>query len=225
MEWEYTRAENGNIALTGEIDLAACNGEFVLALGFGSIWTEAGQHARSTLFEDYDDVRAHYVSQWKNWQTTLLKLDEPLAAERSVSRVHRSACAPMSPKIFSAALSPVSRFPGASTKAMKISADIISSGRATWSKPPGALLAAGAVNDAARVLRYLEATQEADGNWAQNLWLDGRPYWSGIQMDETAFPILLVDLIRREAPAPWASSTAGGRWCARPPASSFATAR
>jgi glucoamylase len=63
----------------------------------------------------------------------------------------------------------------------------------------GALLAAGASNDAVRVLRYLEATQEADGNWAQNLWLDGRPYWSGVQMDETAFPILLLDLLRREA--------------------------
>jgi hypothetical protein len=33
MEWEYTRAENGNVALSGEIDLAACNGEFVLAIG------------------------------------------------------------------------------------------------------------------------------------------------------------------------------------------------
>jgi len=64
----------------------------------------------------------------------------------------------------------------------------------------GALLAAGAVTDAVRVLRYLEATQEAAGNWAQNLWLDGRPYWSGIQMDETAFPVLLLDLLRREAP-------------------------
>src|SRR5215471_10807642 len=35
MTWDYTRAENGNIALTGEIDLQACGGEFVLALGFG----------------------------------------------------------------------------------------------------------------------------------------------------------------------------------------------
>ncbi|HVI07568.1 MAG TPA: glycoside hydrolase family 15 protein, partial [Candidatus Binatia bacterium] len=48
-------------------------------------------------------------------------------------------------------------------------------------------------------LRYLESTQEADGNWAQNLWLDGRPDWSGIQLDETAFPILLLDLLRRES--------------------------
>jgi glucoamylase len=30
------------------------------------------------------------------------------------------------------------------------------------------------------------------------MWLDGTPYWGGIQMDETAFPILLVDLARRE---------------------------
>src|SRR5207237_2672348 len=30
--------------------------------------------------------------------------------------------------------------------------------------------------------------------------LDGRPYWNGLQMDETAFPILLVDLLRRYSP-------------------------
>ncbi|SPE43616.1 Glucan 1,4-alpha-glucosidase (fragment) [Candidatus Sulfotelmatobacter sp. SbA7] len=63
----------------------------------------------------------------------------------------------------------------------------------------GGLLAAGAHDDALRVLHYLEATQEADGHWAQNMWLDGRPYWNGLQMDETAFPILLVDLLRRES--------------------------
>ena len=43
-------------------------------------------------------------------------------------------------------------------------------------------------------------TQDQDGHWAQNLWLDGRPYWGGLQMDETSFPILLIDLLRREAP-------------------------
>jgi glucoamylase len=30
------------------------------------------------------------------------------------------------------------------------------------------------------------------------MWLDGRPYWPGIQMDETALPILLVDMASRE---------------------------
>jgi glucoamylase len=42
LTWRYTRAENGNIALTGEIDLGAGGGECVLALGFGGTSTEAG---------------------------------------------------------------------------------------------------------------------------------------------------------------------------------------
>ncbi len=47
----YQRAENGNVALTGEIDLAATGGEFVLALGFGNIWAEAGEQVRASLME------------------------------------------------------------------------------------------------------------------------------------------------------------------------------
>ena len=47
-------------------------------------------------------------------------------------------------------------------------------------------------------LHWLETAQEADGHWPQNCWLDGAPYWTGVQMDECAFPILLVDLMWRE---------------------------
>jgi glucoamylase len=61
----------------------------------------------------------------------------------------------------------------------------------------GGLLAAGATADARSVLDYLVVIQEADGHWVQNAWLDGRPYWYGIQMDETAFPILLYDMLLR----------------------------
>jgi glucoamylase len=199
MEWDYNRAENGNIAETGEIDLAACHGEFVLALGFGSIWTEAGQQTRSSLLEDFNEVREHFVSQWKNWQTRLLKLDEPrrqndlYRASTAVLRTHES-------KDFLGGIIASLSIPWGFNKGD----EDLGGYHLVWPRDlvetAGALLAAGAVNDAVRVLRYLEATQEADGNWAQNLWLDGRPYWSGIQMDETAFPVLLIDLLRREAP-------------------------
>jgi GH15 family glucan-1,4-alpha-glucosidase len=43
----------------------------------------------------------------------------------------------------------------------------------------------------------LRTVQEADGSWAQNCWLDGKPYWHGLQLDECALPILLVDLAWR----------------------------
>src|SRR5206468_25565 len=58
-------------------------------------------------------------------------------------------------------------------------------------------LAIGAHDEARGAIDYLESTQEADGHWSQNMWLDGTPYWSGVQMDETALPILLVDLAFR----------------------------
>ena len=50
------------------------------------------------------------------------------------------------------------------------------------------------------VLGYLMATQNPDGHWHQNQWLGGRPYWPGVQLDETAFPVLLaVSLSERAA--------------------------
>ena len=49
-----------------------------------------------------------------------------------------------------------------------------------------------------RIINYLQGIQEADGHWPQNCWLDGTPYWNGVQLDECAFPILLVDLALRE---------------------------
>jgi glucoamylase len=62
----------------------------------------------------------------------------------------------------------------------------------------GALMAAGHCNLARRTLRYLVSTQESNGCWPQNMWLDGTAYWAGIQLDETAFPILFAELLRRE---------------------------
>ena len=65
----------------------------------------------------------------------------------------------------------------------------------------GGLLAIGAGDDARRVLGYLETIQDADGHWSQNTWLDGSAFWGGTQMDETALPILLVDLVARSGAA------------------------
>jgi glucoamylase len=198
MEWEYQRAEDGNIAFTGEIDLAACRGEFVLALGFGGIDTEAGQQVRSSLLEDYDELRHHYVMHWQHWQSTLLKLDEP----RRPHDLYRSSTAALrthESKDFLGGIIASLSIPWGFNKGD----EDLGGYHLVWPRDlvetAGALLAAGAVGESVRVLRYLEATQESDGNWAQNLWLDGRPYWGGVQMDETAFPILLLDLLRRES--------------------------
>jgi len=198
MTWESDRAENGNIALTAEIDLAASNGEFILALGFGGIWAEAGQQALSSLLTPYETVRKDYVFHWQNWQRTLRKLDDKprkkdlYRASVAVLRSHES-------KDFLGGIIASLSIPWGFNKGD----EDLGGYHLVWPRDlvenAGGLLAAGAYDDALRVLHYLEATQEADGHWAQNMWLDGRPYWNGLQMDETAFPILLVDLLRRES--------------------------
>jgi len=196
MEWEYERAENGNVALTGEIDLSR-NGEFLIAVGFGRNCWEAGQQVVSTLMEKYEAVRARFVLHWHDWHDRLLKLDDPprshdlYRSSVAVLRTHES-------KDFLGGIIASLSIPWGFDKGD----EDLGGYHLVWPRDlvetAGALLAAQAGLDAVRVLRYLEATQEADGHWAQNLWLDGRPYWAGLQMDETAFPILLLDLIRRE---------------------------
>ncbi len=198
LTWNYSRAENGNLALTGEVDLAACNGQFVLALGFGRNCWEAGQQVVSTLLEDTDGIRDQFVRQWRVWHDSLLPLDQPerdcdlYRTSMAVLRTHES-------KDFVGGIIAGLSIPWGFSKGD----EDLGGYHLVWPRDlvetAGALVAGEAIVDALRVLRYLESTQEADGHWAQNLWLDGRSYWGGIQMDETAFPILLLDLLRREA--------------------------
>ena len=54
------------------------------------------------------------------------------------------------------------------------------------------LLAAGNTETPLRALIYLAVSQHEDGGFSQNFWIDGEPYWRGVQLDEVAFPILLA---------------------------------
>jgi glucoamylase len=198
LTWDYNRAENGNVALTGEIDLSACNGEFVLALGFGGIWAEAGQQALSSLLTPYEEARQQYVFNWHDWHKHLKPLDTP-PRERDLYRTSVAVLRTHESKDLLGGIIASLSIPWGFNKGD----EDLGGYHLIWPRDlvenAGGLLAAGAHDDALRVLHYLESTQEADGYWPQNMWLDGRPYWGGLQMDETAFPILLIDLMRRES--------------------------
>jgi glucoamylase len=60
------------------------------------------------------------------------------------------------------------------------------------------LLAAGNLRTPLRALIYLAASQQPDGGFPQNFWINGEPYWRGIQLDEVAFPILLARRLHHE---------------------------
>jgi glucoamylase len=55
-----------------------------------------------------------------------------------------------------------------------------------------ALFATGQTSTPLRALIWLAAIQRPDGGFPQNSWIDGTAYWSGSQLDQIAFPILLA---------------------------------
>ena len=82
LRWRYDHAPNGNVALTGEIDLNACAGSFVLALGFGRSAAEAALHVRASLNDGVDQALAGYAASWRAWQATLRPLDPQASSGR-----------------------------------------------------------------------------------------------------------------------------------------------
>ncbi|HJV36421.1 glucan 1,4-alpha-glucosidase [Geomonas sp.] len=198
LTWEYTRAQNGNVALTGEIDLSA-DGSFLIALGFGHKACEAGNRARASLQDGFQAAREEYLSQWNLWQQNLLPLDQETSPGR-LNYYRVSTAVIRSHEAYN--------FPGGIIASLSVpwgfakGDNDLGGYHLVWPRDlvesAGALLAVGAHGEVGRVLRYLQSTQEEDGHWGQNMWLDGTPYWNGIQMDETALPVLLVDLARRE---------------------------
>jgi glucoamylase len=197
MTWEYGRAENGNVALTAEVDLSAGDGEFLLTLGFGLTPAEAARCALASLADGMPKARTRYVREWREWQRKLtppaatpLSQRDLLAQTLAVLRVHQSK-----------------ELPGGIIASLAIPWGFarddgdIGGYHMVWTRDlvetSGALLAVGANDEVKHVLAFLERTQDQDGHWPQNMWIDGTPYWNGVQLDETAFPILLVDMAWR----------------------------
>lgn len=197
LTWEYTQAEKGNTALVAEIDSASSDGTFVLAVGFGKTADEAAANATASLAEDFDGIKQNYIDGWQDWLTTIKPTSgEPAehdlaAISLAVLRVHESKNP--SGGIVAGLASPWGYAQGDGDKIGY---------HAVWTRDMvesvGGLLAAGAYDRVSGALHFLESTQQLDGHWPQNMWIDGTAYWNGVQMDETALPILLVGLSQRE---------------------------
>jgi len=194
----YDRAENGNIALAAQIDARAVGGSFTIAIGFGADPEIAALHARAALFDSFGDTEARYAHAWRAWQSPLHALDE--LASDSEPHLYRASTAVMKSHMSmnndGGAIASLS-VPWGSSKG---DGDL-GGYHLVWPRDmvetAGGLLAADAHLEMKAMLRFLAVTQEANGRWPQNMWLNGAPYWTGLQLDEVAFPILLVDHARR----------------------------
>jgi glucoamylase len=199
LTWEYERAENGNVALAAEIDLCSSEGEFVLSLGFGTTPSEAATNAVASLKDGFEKAKHDYIAGWQHWTKTQVSLQESALSPGDLSRISVAVIRTHESKSNPGGLIASLSIPWGFSKGD----DDLGGYHLVWARDmvesAGGMLAAGAHDEVRRALSYLRTTQHSDGHWSQNMWLDGSTYWDGIQMDEMALPILLVDLAYRES--------------------------
>jgi glucoamylase len=195
MDWEFGSARNGNIAVLGELNLGCAGSDgsrtFMLAIGIGEGHHTALQKTMSALATKFEQHRERYITQWHR-----VANPEWLAAKSQdggkLMRASHNVLLAHEDKTYSGAFVASASIPWGQAK----SDEDLGGYHLVWTRDmvqtASALLACGRAETALRALVYLACTQKPDGGFAQNFWVDGRPYWSGEQLDEVAFPVILA---------------------------------
>jgi glucoamylase len=195
MDWQFGSATNGNLAIMGELNLAAAGDDgarqFTLAIGIGEGNHTALQKTVSALAMPFEQHRNRFIEQWHRvanpeWLATKARDGGKLMrASHNVLLAHED-------KTFSGAFVASASIPWGQVHGD----DDLGGYHLVWTRDmvqtATALLACGRAETARRALVYLACTQQPNGGFAQNFWVDGHPYWSGLQLDEVAFPLILA---------------------------------
>ena len=212
MDWAFEHAEDGNVALIGEIDLSA-GLEFTLGVGFGTTPHSASAHLLQSFATPFAAQREKYVSQWQRARAKV-DLSAHTTDDGALLRVSQCVLLAHEDKIFQGAFVASLSIPWGDTK------DDSDRGgyHLVWARDmvqtATGLLACGHTESPLRALIWLACVQAADGRLPQNSSISGEAYWKGIQLDEVAAPILLAwrlqqaDALRQFDPWPLVSRAA-----------------
>lgn len=198
MDWEFDRALDGNLALTGEIDLAQ-HREFTLALAFGSGLQSAVAKLLQGLGIPFARQCQRFIEQWERTAHSRLPLEAASGDEGRLYSMSHSLLLAHEDKTYQGALVASLSIPWGQARG---DAEGMGGYHLVWTRDmvnsAMALLAAGNTTTPLRALMYLAASQLPDGGFSQNFWTNGEPFGDQTQLDEVAFPILLARRLHRE---------------------------
>lgn len=192
MTCAYDSAPDGNIALIGELDLSVQQ-EFVLGIAFGHSLHQALVTLSQSLGVSFAEQQQRFVEQWHRTHQGPLKGIEKLTSDGGkLVHVSHSLILAHEDKTFDGAMIASLSTPWGEV----VSDDDLGGYHLVWTRDmynsATGLLAAGSTSTPFRALIYLANAQCDDGGFYQNFWIDGEPYWKGIQLDEVSFPIILA---------------------------------
>jgi glucoamylase len=197
MDWQFRSAQNGNIALTGEIDPRRGH-EFVVAIALGQSYESTAAKLLQSLTEPFEKHREGYVRQWKRTvEHSTCEYNQHTGDDGSTYRLSRCILLSHEDKLFEGAMVASMSIPWGETKGD----NELGGYHLVWTRDlvqsATALLSSGQTATPQRALIWLAVIQRDDGSFPQNSWINGTMYWPGLQLDEVAAPILLAWRLRR----------------------------
>jgi glucoamylase len=197
----HARAADGNVVQFASVRQPSR--PFTLALGFGREPHEALENARASLAKGFTRARAEYEAGWHEYVKTLRRVgpDDQRQFDMAamVLKAHED-------KTFRGAMIASLSVPwGGGSSANEPN---VGGYHLVWARDlyqvATAFHALGDKSSADRALDYLfRYQQKPDGSFPQNSWLDGRPFWGSLQMDEVAYPLVLAYQLGRTDNETW----------------------
>ncbi len=191
MDWEFDQAVDGNVALTGEIHRDRAT-EFTLGLAIGNSLQNAVTTLLQAIGMPFQQQFERYVDQWSRPARKSFALEEVSGNGGNLYKTSIALLLAHEDKNFPGAFIASLSIPWGEAKGDEDTGGY----HLVWTRDmvqsATALLACGHTETPLRALIYLAASQQEDGGFPQNFWLDGEPYWRGIQLDEVAFPVILA---------------------------------
>lgn len=196
LEQEFDRALGGNVALAAQV-ADPCRSEFTLAVAFGRGLAPAVSALLQSLAEPFQSHKDRFSRQWERVGKSMRGLAAASHDKGNLATASYSLLLGHEDKTFPGAFPASLSIPWGNAKG-----DGDRGGyHLIWTRDlvhtATGLLAAGDKATPLRVLIYLATSQEPDGGFPQNFWVNGEPYWHGVQLDEVAFPILLARKLDR----------------------------
>jgi glucoamylase len=196
MDNAFAAAPDGNMALTGEIDLSRSY-RFTLGLGFGNTLHRAVTTLVQSLATPFGEHRERFLGQWHRICSRLHPLEKSSGDGGALYRRSRELLLAHEDKSYAGAIIASLSIPWGEIKGDEdLGGYHLVWTRDTVNSATG-LLAAGDTTTPLRALIYLTCTQQANGGFPHNSWVNGESYWKGIQLDEVAFPIILAWRLRK----------------------------
>ncbi|MFL6540420.1 MAG: glycoside hydrolase family 15 protein [Chthoniobacterales bacterium] len=214
LDWEFSEALDGNVALTAEVDLSS-GFEFVIGVSMGRSKQSSATKLLQSLGTPFPQQREAFVRQWDR-SLGGVDLTEETRDGGKLFWLSRSVLLAHEDKTFVGALVASMSIPWGEVKGD----DELGGYHLVWSRDivqsALGLLASGRKGTARRALIWLACLQESSGRLPQNSWISGEPYWMGLQLDEVAAPVLLAhrlhELDALDLFHPWVLATRAARF-------------